>query len=170
MRKFIMAAVAVASLAVPAIAPALASAKVDRYQTETATLTANLLPPTERHHQYNIEINPCTNTFTGSADTAATGYDESISGTIVGDKVTFTSVYGPGSSWAANPYLWGVNDATLESSTDAWDSWHGVYPTIVTLSNVVSSNYKNHGDFVSSQPDRDDAAHSCIGMPINSSN
>jgi hypothetical protein len=32
---------------------------------------------------------------------------------------------------------------------------------------VTMSNYKNHGDFVSSQADKNDAAHSCIGMPIH---
>jgi hypothetical protein len=30
-----------------------------------------------------------------------------------------------------------------------------------------TSDYKNHGDFVSSQGGGDDAAHSCIGMPIH---
>jgi hypothetical protein len=29
------------------------------------------------------------------------------------------------------------------------------------------SNFKNHGDYVSSQGGGDDAAHSCIGMPTH---
>ena len=33
--------------------------------------------------------------------------------------------------------------------------------------NVVSSNYRNHGEYVSSQGGGSDAAHSCIGMPIH---
>ncbi len=37
----------------------------------------------------------------------------------------------------------------------------------VSAPHFTSSNYKNHGDYVSSQGDRDDAAHSCIGMPIH---
>ena len=37
------------------------------------------------------------------------------------------------------------------------------------MTNVANAtNYKNHGDFVSASPDKNDAAHSCIGMPINS--
>ena len=36
-----------------------------------------------------------------------------------------------------------------------------------TFSNL--SSYKNHGEFVKAQADKNDAAHSCIGMPINSS-
>ena len=39
MRKLILAATTIAALAVPTIAPALASASVDRYQTQTATFT-----------------------------------------------------------------------------------------------------------------------------------
>ena len=31
----------------------------------------------------------------------------------------------------------------------------------------ASSNYKNHGEYVSSQGGGSDAAHSCIGMPIH---
>jgi hypothetical protein len=32
-----------------------------------------------------------------------------------------------------------------------------------------TSTYKNHGEFVKQSPDKNDAAHSCIGMPVNSS-
>ena len=37
----------------------------------------------------------------------------------------------------------------------------------VTLSfKLTTTNFKNHGDYVSSQGGGSDAAHSCIGMPI----
>ena len=32
-----------------------------------------------------------------------------------------------------------------------------------------TSDYKNHGQYVKAMGGGDDAAHSCIGMPINSS-
>jgi hypothetical protein len=35
-----------------------------------------------------------------------------------------------------------------------------------SLTNVTTSNYKNHGEYVSSKGGGSDAAHSCIGMPI----
>jgi len=35
-------------------------------------------------------------------------------------------------------------------------------PLVVTL----ASNWRSHGAFVASNPDKNDAAHSCIGMPI----
>ena len=31
----------------------------------------------------------------------------------------------------------------------------------------AKSDYKNHGDYVTSQGGGSDAAHSCIGMPIS---
>ena len=35
-------------------------------------------------------------------------------------------------------------------------------------SGLKSSTYKNHGQYVKAMGGGDDAAHSCIGMPINS--
>jgi hypothetical protein len=32
---------------------------------------------------------------------------------------------------------------------------------------IATSNFKNHGEYVSSQGGGSDAAHSCIGMPIH---
>jgi hypothetical protein len=37
----------------------------------------------------------------------------------------------------------------------------------VSKTMVASSNFKNHGDYVSSQGGGSDAAHSCIGMPVH---
>jgi hypothetical protein len=42
------------------------------------------------------------------------------------------------------------------------------YPTIFTVTGVVNSTWRNHGAFVAANPDKNDAAHSCIGMPIQS--
>jgi hypothetical protein len=52
---------------------------------------------------------------------------------------------------------------TLATSTSVvpWDLQFKVEKT-----NVVSSNYRNHGEYVS-QGGSPDAAHSCIGMPIH---
>ena len=38
----------------------------------------------------------------------------------------------------------------------------------VTATFTAIQTYKNHGDYVSQNPDKNDAAHSCIGMPIGS--
>jgi hypothetical protein len=51
----------------------------------------------------------------------------------------------------------------------ASDSWGQHQPITVTYDLHSSTSYKNHGDYVSQMGGGDDAAHSCIGMPINSS-
>ena len=43
------------------------------------------------------------------------------------------------------------------------EPWFKLTPKTFTS----TSNYKNHGDYVSSQGGGSDAAHSCIGMPIH---
>jgi hypothetical protein len=174
MRKFILAALA-ASLAALAIVPALASADVQRYQMETATLTADLGPNVVRDHTYNITINPCDGTFTGTSDLASTGYDETIKGTLNNDgTVTFVAKYQPDSQAAytgGQPYSWGMTDARLGAQANMWDSWGENLPATASLSTPVNATtYQNHGQYVSSVGGGADAAHSCIGMPINSSN
>ena len=39
--------------------------------------------------------------------------------------------------------------------------------TVPLTFTVTTSNFKNHGEYVSSMGGGDDAAHSCIGMPIH---
>ena len=66
MRKLILAATTIAALAVPTIAPALASASVDRYQEQTGTLTTHVAYGSDSSvHTYKVTINPCNGTFTG---------------------------------------------------------------------------------------------------------
>ena len=42
----------------------------------------------------------------------------------------------------------------------------GTFQVSWTFKNLNSSEFKNHGAYVSSMGGGDDAAHSCIGMPI----
>lgn len=172
MRKIIMAGAAAASLATLAV-PALASADVQRYQMETATLTTTVTNYGFVHN-YNVTINPCTDTFSGSGSsyqpTEGGWTDESISGTLNGNNVSFTADYLKDSIFPG--YQWGINNAPLDGATptDLWDTMQeqGVH-TISTLTPTGFSNFKNHGDYVSSVGGGADAAHSCIGMPIQSS-
>jgi hypothetical protein len=76
----------------------------------------------------------------------------------VGNQLTFTAVYDtfiPGYTWSYDGPLSGAN---------LGDNATGYHATAsVTTINSV----KNHGDYVSSLGGGDDAAHSCIGMPIH---
>ena len=89
MKKIILA-VAVAALAVMAVASYASASGVARYQVENATLMVKLSP--DNVHYYDIFVNPCDGTFTGSATGAGVnGGFESIVGTMVGDNLTFTA-------------------------------------------------------------------------------
>lgn len=165
MRKFIIAATTIAALAVPAIAPALASADVQRNQTQTGTLVSTAsdfhgIDSPTNVHTFTITTNPCDGTFTGSGSWSIGDLtvNETINGTINGKTVTsFDAKYD--APYAG--YVW------HSAGTDSWGDTFNV-KNVLSLNN--SSNYKNHGQYVSSQGGGDDAAHSCIGMPVNSSN
>ena len=147
-----------------ALAVGPAQADVARYQTQSATLTISLQPQYPYVHVYDITLNPCDNTFTGVSDVADVSVPggETISGTLNGGNITFTASYN------GSTYQWtgsGALTAFTGSDTDG-----NVFTTlnggVTNLTNV--SNYKNHGAFVSASADKNDAAHSCIGMPVNS--
>jgi hypothetical protein len=152
MRKLILTAVAVASLAVPALAPALASADV---QAKTATLTSTVDNNGNFYvHTYNITIAP-NGSFTGTGGVENLGINETISGTINGSTVvSFTANYLNGGEPG---YWWSSNGTDIDGRQ------------FTVTNDLTILTYKNHGDYVSSQGGGADAAHSSIGMPTNSS-
>jgi hypothetical protein len=174
MRKLITAGMAVAMLAIPAVA----SANVERYQEQTATFSTTT--PSGAGGiwttKFDVTVNPCDDgSFTGTGKTTGLDYDgpKSIDEVITGkfnsdNTVTFTSVR-PQPLYA---FEWTLTDAPMNGSvTNAttqpvvpWTVAETVYPKHI----VGTSDYKNHGEFVKQSADKNDAAHSCIGMPINS--
>ena len=85
---------------------------------------------------------------------------EVVSGTIKGGVVQFSATY---DSVQENGYSW--HSTTPNRAIDS----NGLEFDAVVTQNLTSSNYKNHGQYVKAMGGGDDAAHSCIGMPINSS-
>jgi len=167
MRKLIPAAVSIAAIAALAV-PALASADVARYQTETGTLTAHVAYGDQSSvHTYKVTINPCDNTFSGKGEVTANGagpavWTESITGSFGDSTVSFATVPNAGATFK-------VTNAPYGTSTIAESTWTQNIVEMRASKPVITgtSDYKNHGDFVSSQGGGDDAAHSCIGMPIH---
>ena len=159
MKKIILAA-AVAALAVMAVASS-ASAGVGRYQTTTSTLTVSALGGAYVH-TYTITTNPCDNSFSGTGGIASLPLSETINGTLKGDNITihgtYLGDYKPGYTWNYEGSLNGGN---------ASDSMNQTVPLTFNNSLTSNSDFKNHGDYVSSQGGGSDAAHSCIGMPIH---
>jgi len=187
MRKLIMIATAIAVLAVPS----LASADVARYQdNQQADFTMTQAVRNSDGsgagtlgdwvHKVTVKVNPCDNTFVGTAKVSAVGGPmdglalarENLSGSFgANGTVSFT---------LTRPDYVGVEtlvDAPMDGTTVSHPTTTGAEQyeldmkvTAPTFSNIVGGvTYKNHGDYVKGQGGGADAAHSCIGMPIVSS-
>ena len=115
-------------------------------------------------HTYGLTNNPCdgTGSFTGTGVSGSLVPDEAITGTVAGQNINISGVY-PNSYLPDPGYTWSYNGPLSGGGTYA-DS-HGNQVAISFT--VTTTNYKNHGDYVSSQAGGSDAAHSCIGMPIH---
>jgi hypothetical protein len=172
--KRLFFAVAVAAVASIAVA-ATASAKVDRYQAETATFTVT--QPLGQvgqwshvwTHNYTVTVNPCDGTFTGTGkqydDNGNFYADETVNGSFSGGKVNLTATR------PSDGLVYTLAGAPTDNTTVTLATTTPVVPWVIEMkvTNPVftnTSDYKNHGDYVSSQGGGDDAAHSCIGMPI----
>jgi hypothetical protein len=178
--KKIILAVAVAAVAIMAVASvASAGGRPARYQTQSMTITA--VQPKDAisqwtdiwTHTYNVTFNTCgsdTGSFSGIGSVSGTGSGplsaEKITGNLNADgTVTFTATRD------SDGLVYSVTNAPLDGSTVSYAtsnpavSWPLEFH--VSATSITSSNFKNHGEYVSSQGGGDDAAHSCIGMPIH---
>jgi hypothetical protein len=159
LKKIILATLvaAVASLAVASFA----SASVERYQMATGLTVTATYNGTTYVHTYDLTNNPCdgTGSFTGTGGIASLPLSETVNGTLKGQSITihgaYLGNYNPGYTWNYSGPLSGGN---------ASDSMGQTVPLTFT---VTMSNFKNHGDYVSSQGGGSDVAHSCIGMPVH---
>ena len=170
MKKFVIAGMAIAMLAVPAVA----SADVERYQEQTATFTVEQPRGTVGQygsvwkHDFKVKINPCDNTFSGTGNITdgqsdSVVWTESITGSFGDNTVSFATVPNAGATFK-------VTDAPYGESVIAESTWTQNIIEMKASKPVVTSttNYKNHGQYVKAMGGGNDAAHSCIGMPINS--
>ena len=173
LKKIILAA-AVAALASMAII-ASASAGVQRYQTQSMTITA--VQPEGAvgqwtnvwTHTYNVDVNPCDGSFSsgdGSLSGTINGFysNETITGHLDGTKVSFAATRPDGVEYS-------LKDAPLDNTTVTLATSNPVAPWDlefkVSATTTKTSNYRNHGEYVASQGGGSDAAHACIGMPIH---
>jgi hypothetical protein len=132
MRRFILAATAIAALAVPALAPAIASADVQRCQeavTSTTTATLNATQPSGAGgnwvHHFTVTVNSDrpltgTNVITGMDYNGPATVNETVSGSFgkaadgVTDTITVHAVR------PSNLYTdaWSVTDAPMNGVAD----------------------------------------------------
>ena len=85
-----------------------------------------------------------------------------MSGTIDGQNLNITGVY----LTYNTPFTWSYT-GPLAGGT-AHNSLGQSGPMTFSYVETGKSNFKNHGEYVSSVGGGSDAAHSCIGMPIKS--
>ena len=173
MRKLILAGMAVAMLAVPAAA----SADVPRHQEQTATFTVN--QPKDAtgqfnnvwRHEFKVTVNPCDGTFKGTAptysnDDSAPTWTENVTGSFGNGTVSFsTDPIGGGATFKVTGAP--MNNTTIHNVETTWTA-NEIEFQISPKTIKNTSDYKNHGQYVKAMGGGDDAAHSCIGMPINS--
>lgn len=103
---------------------------------------------------------------------SATGYQdvnnpvEDITATLSSDMsyINISSVYVGG--WGGSPYSWVGGFPVAGGTGTAATSDGGNYSFDVVLLSTGVSAYANHGAYVTAMGGGDDAAHSCIGMPI----
>jgi hypothetical protein len=176
--KKIILAVALAAVAIMAVAASVASAggPPARYQANGLTITAT--QPYGQVGQFNSVWTHVFNvTFDSTVCGASTGsfsgtgiqYDnngvqsntEKVTGTVDAGKVTLNVVRDDGVTWTLTNAPLDGSTVTL-ATTDPAVSW----PVEFKVSATPVSDFKNHGDYVSSVGGGSDAAHSCIGMPI----
>ena len=93
-------------------------------------------------------------------------WTETVTGSFGNGTVSFATVpVGGGATFK-------VTNAPMDNTTvhNVETTWTANEIEIKVSKTIAStSDYKNHGDYVKPQGGGDDAAHSCIGMPINSS-
>ena len=174
MKKIILA-VAVTAVASMAIASSVsagskpASAGVERYQTQSMTITA--VQPEGAvgqwgnvwTHTYNVTLNPCDGSFSGTGSVSGTqnGFysNETISGHLNGNTVSFSASRPDGVEYSLANAPLDNSTVTLATSNPVapWDLEFKVSKTM-----GAQSSYKSHGEYVS-LGGVDDAAHRASG-------
>ncbi len=116
-------------------------------------------------HSYNIaSYDPATGDFSGTGTYLnAPGYSETITGDINGDIITFTILYtgaNPGYTLSMTGTIAdnGSLSGTIDGSSNTWSAPEQ------SLTRFIG----NHGQYVKAQEDKQEAAHSLVGMPVQS--
>jgi hypothetical protein len=120
-------------------------------------------------HTYTATLNSCDGSFTGTGFVKGTidpfTDTETITGQLSGNDVSFTAKRN------SDSLVYSLVNAPLDNTTVTLATSNPVVSWAlefkVGATTKATSNFKNHGDYVSSQGGGSDPAHSCIGMPIH---
>ena len=154
-----------------------ASADVARYQTQSMTITA--VQPEGAvgqwtnvwTHTYNVDAEPVRRLVLGRRLDQRHASTASSTATRRSRATSTANARQLHGDRAPDGVVYSLSNAPLDNSTVTLATSTPVVPWAlefkVSTTKTASSNYKNHGDYVSSQGGGSDAAHSCIGMPIH---
>ena len=168
------AAALISSLALTGLSSS-AGASVARYQIETLNYTVTVAGGYT--HSFTVTVDPCNGTFTGTGQNPAlpstASVYETLSGWTDGMDLTFTAYYfhdaaftsPTGYWWTFSGYFTDANLDITGTLTSSSANQSGLTVT-GTMDSMSMSNYATHGQYVASNGGGDDAAHSCIGMPM----
>ena len=174
LRSRLALVMAMAMLAV-AVGAVTASADVERCQSTSDTYL--LLADGLNYHEYTVDV----------ADSCDGAY--SATGMFMGTDPSNLVEQGP--TWYQVLSDWFDDDTTISFHSDYPNSstywfdftgtttdgvlWNGTgtdpnrdWPATLTLTDSSTTDYKNHGQYVKEADDKKAAAHSLIGMPIQS--
>ena len=114
-------------------------------------------------HEFEVTVNPCDSTFSGVALTRGRRPVHRERHRLVQDGSFATDPIGGGAQVTNAP----MDNTTVRNVGTTWTA-NEIEFRISKARPTNTSNYKNHGQYVKAMGGGDDAAHSCIGMPINS--
>jgi hypothetical protein len=163
MRSRLALVTTIAMLAV-AVGAVTASADVDRNQGTDYEITVEVNATPAYTHTFLVQYDPYADSYTG------TGYvgdiDEKLSDfEMNGSRLSFTSLYDRTDNYTWYPafILGDEPDLVFDGSGPS------VVPETTTGTyTVTETDYKNHGQYVKDAVDKKAAAHSLIGMPVQS--
>jgi len=178
-KRFVGSAATVAmisSLAVVGLSGSAGAASVARYQIQTLQYTVTV--EGGYTHSFTVTVNPCNGTFTATGQYPALPATASVYEAMTGSTdglggLSFTAAYYNDAAFTSpTGYWWSFSGSFIDSNLDIsgmlTNSSQGQSGLTVngTLVSATSSNYVNHGQYVSAMGGGSDAAHSCIGMPM----
>ena|SRR6188472_246375 len=177
MNRVVRVSVAVGLGCATLFATAPASADVARHQILTLqyeVVNYYLAPSSAGPYpqSFTLVYNPCSGSVSGAGVVNIYGVSQT-QGLISRDLISYTSNYNVSGQ---TDYAVRVINANLDLNDHSFDGqWSDNYDAVIGgqsgdvvsgPANVIPSAYRNHGEFVAQNPDKNDAAHSCIGMPV----
>lgn len=162
MRRLMIVAAAVVLAGALALPVAAGSGGIQRDQATVNTYHLVI----GNGHDWTVTITPCDGSVTATGSQVG-GPDEQISATLTdgGMLISFHAVYVGG--WNGQPYSWQGTFPVAGGTLDATDSLGGVYSGFTAaLRGSSTTNYRDHGAYVTAMGGGSVAAHACLGMPI----